>query len=139
MSAPLKALQESLEWQVQELTLQCQEVEKQSSALRSSMTELEKKLKEQPALSGTINPELEIIRLHFITREQQKKQALSEQLFEEEHKEKQLKARLLRLNTELKLLEKYLTKKHKQTQQELQQEQQHQNDEWYLQHRKTAG
>ena len=83
-------------------------------------------------------PEREISRLHFMIRQQQQQDELNTNKTALLSQQLTLNSRQLRLNTELKMLEKHQENQLKNTQQQRIVKQQNDSDEWVLQRREPT-
>jgi hypothetical protein len=137
MTKSLNALVTKLHVQYHELLIEIQLSEQQTLDLQKLMEELELRLHQSSCLPHIINPELEVNRLNFIAQEHANKEALLFTLKDHSAQEDRLKSKLLRIKSELKVLEQYMDReeKDKDNQQKIAQE--HALDEWALQSRKA--
>ncbi len=136
MSTALSALMTKLAWQRDELQTHLHTVEEEFIKVKQQLEEIEQKVSQSSArYSVEINPEFEMTRFNFITQLQNQKDELAEVLKNQEDLATQLSDKLLRVKTELRVLEKYLEKEqvHQRKQQEKAQEQS--LDEWVIQRR----
>jgi flagellar biosynthesis chaperone FliJ len=101
-----------LNWQNNELTLQFQETQRQATHYENQINDLSTQIDQSSITIATkpcfINPEIEMSRLHFITKQHEKIDKLTTSLNEQLALEMQLKEKLQRNKTELNMLEKYL-------------------------------
>lgn len=142
MNHTLTALMTKLTWQNNDLTLQLQTAQKQSWLSQNQIQTLVNQINQSSLTQGNanriINPEIEMSRLHFITKQQNEKELLNNALKNHQAVEQQLKDKLQNLKIELKMLEKHLKKAEQiqGNQQTINQEQA--LDEWVLQRRGSA-
>lgn len=137
MNQSLQALMTKLNWQLNELNLQMQEVQAQLQSVNQHIQEIDDKVSKASLNSLTINPELEINRLNFVTQlHEQKDQWLSESRSHLEAENK-LKEKIQRVKTELKMLEKYLEKEKTSQQEQQKKSEDNAMDEWVIQKREA--
>ena len=135
MNQLLNALMTKLTWQENELTNHLQAAENESLLLITQMQEIEEQLNKSCVAPQRINPEFEINRLNFITQQHEQNDSLVLDLKNKQILEIKLKDKLLRVKTEIKMLQRYL-KRELITQRKLQNKVQEQAlDEWVIQKR----
>lgn len=139
MNSKLKALMTQLTWQARALEMNLQACRKRGFELENDIKAIEEKSHQNHTyLNLVINPELEISRLHFLLKLQDKKQQCLLDLKEQEDLEKQIEEKVLRLKIEIKAIEKHL---HKEIQAQLKKDNKQQEqamDEWALRLRTSA-
>jgi chromosome segregation ATPase len=138
MNKTLIALMNKLSWQVNEVSQVLQTINDEQGSLQKTHAELQEQLQKACATTVIINPEQEIARLHFIMHKQQEQDHLTLRMKELEAQQAQLKKRKIRLDIELKMLDRY---QEKQQEKALENEillQQNANDEWILQRKKPV-
>lgn len=133
MNTSLNALLIKLNAQKNDLTYELSACEAVSLHIKQQLVDLETTLNQSAKGSLLINPEFEINRLNFLTQEQDKKQALEIQLKQQQDLEARLLDKVLRIKTELKLLERYLEGNKQEEQRKQAHLQQQAMDEWVLQ------
>ncbi len=136
MSPALSALITKLVWQRDELQTHLLAVKDESIKVKQQLEEIEQKVSQSSTrYSVEINPEFEMTRLNFITQLHNQKNELAKLLKNQEDLATKLNGKLLRVKTELHMLEKHLEKEqaHQRKQQEKTQEQT--LDEWVIQRR----
>lgn len=135
MSTLLNALFIRLKCQRHELHQRLLSIEQQISILEQKLHEHQQKISNSCIISALILPEQEIARVHFITHQQHQQDELTVSKATLLASQKALKSEDMRLNTELKMLEKHQeTKRHIQ-QQKAVRTAQNNRDEWTLQRR----
>ncbi len=135
MNKTLRSLLTQLEWQRNALNPQLLAIEQQLLNLEKKNQDSQQKIRNSCIIPAAILPEIEVVRLHFILREQQNQDERNVQKTDLESQHRALKLQQIRLNTELKLLEKYQARQRKQQQQQALMIQQNNSDEWILQRR----
>jgi hypothetical protein len=135
MNKTLAALIIKLSWQLKEINLVQEEIIQELTKLHKKLAVTQEKIQQACSIPVIINPEQEISRLNFIVRCQQEYENLSIEKKEFESRQAQLKERQLRLNTELKMLEKYQLKQKKNEQHNALSLEQKEHDELALQRR----
>ncbi len=138
MSVALNALMTKLNWKKQELDLALKKVENDSITIIEQMKTIESNLNQSTPKSLMINPELEMNRLNFMMIEQEKIAQLTLALNELNDTKKRIKDSLIRINTERKMLEKYLENKKSDAVKQEQKHQEHRMDEWALVNKEIA-
>ncbi|CAM2806706.1 hypothetical protein [Legionella worsleiensis] len=138
MSKTLKALMTRLNWQTNEVSLELHNTEHESRMVEQQIKELEQKISQTCITSININPELEINKLNFLTQQQEKKEELQMILKNHQTLEAKLKEKLLRIKTELKMLERYLEREEQTAKKHQVKAQENALEEWVLQQRKTV-
>lgn len=139
MNHTLNALMTKLNWQNNELTSQCQETQRQAAHYENQINDLSTQIDQSSITVATkplfINPEIEMSRLHFITKQHEKIEQLTTSLNEQLALELQLKEKLQRNKTELKMLEKYLHREEEVHRLQQKKDEEQTMDEWALQNR----
>ncbi|MDI9817552.1 MULTISPECIES: hypothetical protein [unclassified Legionella] len=135
MRGSLLALMNKLTWQLNDLVQELHSIDEQYTTLQTALLNTKQQVDNACSTPAIINPEQEIIRLNFIIQQQQKYEKLTIEIKAIESQRTQLQARQLRLNTELKMLEKYQERQSALTRQKLAGVEQHAIDEWVLQKR----
>lgn len=138
MSTALNALMTKLNWQLNDLNEHLALAHAESLRMEQQITELEQQINQSCFSPVIINPEFEINRLNFITQEQTKLALLTSHLKENQDLETKLNAKIMRVKTELKMLEKYLQRETLFQHSEQQKIQSNALDEWVIQKRKTV-
>lgn len=136
MNKTLDALNSKLTWQLNEISQHLQTNAEELTKLQERLDAMQTKIHKGYVIPAIINPEQEIARLNFIVHHQQEQDYLKLEKKELNLRHSQLQERQLRLNSELKMLEKYQEKQQKIEEKTRQALQQHANDEWVLQRRK---
>lgn len=136
MNQSLTALHTKLNWQINELSLHLHATEKESVTVRHQIEELEQQINQTCISPLIINPELEINKLNFLTQQQEKKDELTMILKNHQAVETKLKDKLQRVNTELKMLERYIERERLDHQRQQKKIQENALDEWAIQKRK---
>lgn len=108
MSQSLIALMTKLGWQNDELHAHLQNAEHDTQKLIRQITELDSQMNQSSSSSLTINPELEINRLNFITQQKEFKDNLLREYKDLQTLIDKLRDKIQRVKTELKMLEKYM-------------------------------
>lgn len=109
MTHSIHALQTKLNWQLNQQMEQLQQIRDDIGLVQKALNQLENQT--LPLCDNLlINPDLEMNRLSFNLKQQQEKDELRNQLKEQYQLENQIQTRVQRSKTELKMLEKYLTK-----------------------------
>lgn len=135
MNQSLTALHTKLTWQINELSLHLHATEKESVTVKHQIEELEQQINQICISPLIINPELEINKLNFLTRQQEKKDELTMILKNHQAVETKLKDKLQRVNTELKILERYIERERLDHQRQQKKIQENALDEWAIQKR----
>ena len=138
MNQSLTALMTRLTWQNNELSIHLQAAETESQTVLQQIQVLEQKINESCIASVNINPELEINKLNFLTQQQEKKEELLMILKNHQALEAKLKDKLLRIKTELKMLEQYMEREEHAARQHQMKSQENSLEEWVLQKRKSV-
>ena len=138
MNPSLVALMTKLNWQKNALTLELQKAEQDSQNLYEQINNLDRTVHQAYNSSMGIIPELEINRLNFITQQQERKGKFNSLFKNNQALEQKLRDKLLRINTELKMLEKYTNKETDQLKKEQHKIAEYQLEEWVLQKRELA-
>ena len=138
MNKTLQALMKKLHWQLSELRLQLQAVDQQLAQINQQRDDNQQKIVKACAIPAFIMPEREISRLHFMIRQQQQQVELNTNKTALLSQQLTLNSRQLRINTELKMLEKHQENQLKNTQQQRIVKQQNDSDEWVLQRREPT-
>lgn len=137
MNKTLTALTTKLSWQLKEVNQAITDLEQRLQTLQQKLNKLSEQIHQACSIPAIIHPEQEIARLNFIIRSQQTQENLLLEKKEQESQQSQLQTRQLRLNTELKMLEKYLLKQKKKAQLNVLSAEQKEQDEWYLQKKES--
>lgn len=135
MNKTLDALMTKLNWQLSELGQNLLSIEQQLATLEQQCAEIQQNLVKACAISAFIIPEREIARLHYQMHQQIQHDELNNRKSALLAQQATLNAQKIRLNTELKMLEKYQENQLKNTQRQMMLMQQNFSDEWVLQHR----
>jgi len=139
MSSSLNALLTQLIGQKNEVTFKLTATEQEQQILIQQVDELNLKLTHSSSSSSiVINPELEINRMNFLMQLQQQKDEVQMKLKEQQELIAKLQQKAQRINTELKMLERYLTRQEQQALQEQRKTEEHAVEEWVLQKREYA-
>lgn len=138
MSQTLTALMTRLNWQNNELSIHLQAAENESRIVMQQIQELEYTINQSCITSMSINPELEINKLNFLTQQQEKKDELVMILKNHQALEAKLKDKLLRIKTEIKMLEQYMEREQQASRQHQIKSQEDALEEWVLQNRKSV-
>jgi len=133
MNKTLTALLAKISRQLKESGQSLIQLTEELAALQKKQTEKQNQLTNACAIPAVIHPEQEISRLNFIVRCQQELQNFELENRELENKKSIFKERLLRLNLELKMLEKYLLNQKNIEQKKRTLVEQNYQDEWVLQ------
>lgn len=133
MNHSLSALVSKLKGQQNECHRQLQHIEKQSALRQSELQRLEKQITQALDIPLRINPDLEINRLNFITRQHMAQESLNLELQTHRQHEEQLKNKLQRINSELKILERYITREQQKITEQQRKTQENHLDEWVIQ------
>lgn len=135
MSQPLQAMLVKLSWQLNELNLHLHEVQKKIQTVEQQIGEIDQHMNQTGLKSLLINPEFEINRLNFITQQQEKKIEMVAVLKDHHEVEAKLNDKILRVKTELKMLEKYLDREALSQKEQQKKAQDNAMDEWVIQRR----
>ena len=135
MSHPLQAMMVKLNWQLNELNLHLHEAQRQIQAVEQQIEEIDQHMNQTGLKSLLINPEFEINRLNFITQQQEMKIELITVLKDHHDVEAKLNDKILRVKTELKMLEKYLDREALSQKEQQKKVQDNAMDEWVIQRR----
>ncbi|KTD25834.1 hypothetical protein [Legionella maceachernii] len=138
MNKTLVALMNKLSWQLNEVEQLSQAINEEQKSMQQSLHHLQQQIHQACATSALIIPEQEIARLNFIIQKQQRLEELSIENKAIETRLSQLNERKIRLQTELKMLEKYQGKLRKESLKKEIISQQNANDEWILQRKEPA-
>lgn len=138
MNKTLQALMTKLQWQLRALDEQLQTLEQQLEALELQCQENQQKITNACAIPAFILPEREIARLNFMICQSQHQDELNTRKTELLSQKAMLTTKKIRLNTELKMLEKHQENKLKSKQQQTALAEQNKADEWVLQRREPA-
>ncbi|KGP63301.1 hypothetical protein EP47_09215 [Legionella norrlandica] len=140
MTQPILALMKKLNRQLNEFSFHLQSVENASLEVICQLQELEKELHppSPSPLPMSINPEFEINRLNYITQKQRKKDELELDLKNHKMLEDKLKDKILRVKTELNMLEKYFEREQQVQKRQQQIVQDNALDEWVIQQKEPA-
>ncbi|ARG96959.1 hypothetical protein [Legionella micdadei] len=138
MNKTLLALMNKLSWQLNEVKQLSQAVDEEQRTIEKTLDDLHQQIHKAYATPAIINPEQEIARLNFIIQQQQKYDNLSIKNKELNTKLSQLYDRKVRLQIELKMLEKYQEKQRVISIKNDISLQQNANDEWILQRKETS-
>lgn len=138
MNKTLSALMTKLEWQLTELEQQLQTLEQQLDVLKEQLDENQNNITRASAVPAFILPEKEIARLNFMIGESQKQDKLNTVQAELLAQKNHVTSRKIRLNTELKMLEKHQNNQLANKQLQAVLIEQNNTDEWVLQQRELA-
>lgn len=138
MNKTLQALMTKLQWQLTDLDNQLQALDQQLDHLEQLLNDNQQKIDKACEIPAFIVPEKEIARLNFIIGESQKQDSLSQSKTELLSQKSRLTTRKIRLNIELKMLEKHQS--NQQTNERLKEivTEQKNADEWALQQKEPA-
>jgi flagellar biosynthesis chaperone FliJ len=136
MNKSLNALMTKLNWQLNELNAQLLTEQNGINALQVKITEIEEVIQRSGFNSLMINPELEINRLNFITQQHERRDTLHSQQKNHQEIAAKLQEKIQRINTELKMLEKYLEREQKAQTEQQKKTEDNALDEWVIQQRK---
>ena len=129
----MNALFTKLQWQLQEVCQTLLDLEKEMSVLDKEITDNQQKIFNSCIIPAFILPEQEIARVHFMTLQNKNQEQLHTRKTMLLAEQTTLQREQIRLNTELKMLEKHQNGKLKIQQQQALQTQQNNSDEWILQ------
>jgi hypothetical protein len=135
MSGSLNALLTKLSWQKIEVSEQLHHSEQEGLRLNEDISALNQQLNYAHAPSKLINPDWEINRLNFNLHVQEEKSALEASLKEQQELCEILNQKMLRIKTELKVLEQYLSRKTTELCQEQKKQEEQALEEWVIQKR----
>lgn len=138
MNKTLPALMTKLQWQLSELSHQLQALEEQLTELEQERQENQQTITNAYAIPAFILPEREIARLNFLICQSQRQDELNSMKTDLLSQKNTLTTRKIRLNKELKMLEKYLESQLKNNQQQAALTAQNNVDEWVIQQREPA-
>jgi chromosome segregation ATPase len=138
MNKTLHALMTKLQWQLTALEQQLQTLEKQLDAVELQCQENQQKITNACAIPAFILPEREIARLNFMICQSQHQDELTTKKTDLLSQKRTLTEKKIRLNTELKMLEKHQENKLKILLQQTALAEQKKADEWVLQQREPA-
>ncbi len=138
MNKALCALMTKLKWQLNEVQQQMLTLEIQLKQIEERLQENQHNIFNASLPSSFILPEREIAGLHYIMNQQQQQDELKVCKAELLAEQDKLKIRKIRLDTELKMLEKYQDNQLKASQQQALVIQQNTTDEWIVQRRSPA-
>ncbi|MBA2709670.1 MAG: hypothetical protein H0U57_03635 [Tatlockia sp.] len=139
MNKKLNALRTKLSSQLSALDENLQKVSELLSTLKKKQAIKQEQIEKASATPAIINPEQEISRLNFIVHCHQESEHLSIEIREMESHQTTLKERFLRINIELKMLEKHFENQIKKEHENALALQQKNLDEWVLLRRKYNG
>lgn len=137
MNKGLTALMTKLTWQCNGIDQELQTLSRQLAAIEQQIQEITARVAKASVSPSVIIPEREIAGLHFIMAQQQQLDQLHSNRTELLSQQDSLLKKKIRLNTELKMLEKYLENQQKDLDKKELTQRQHQADEWVLQRRKV--
>ncbi|MBA2655981.1 MAG: hypothetical protein H0U70_03250 [Tatlockia sp.] len=132
MNNTLTALLTKLFWQKQQLNQSLDELAQELGSLQNKLSNFQEKIAKACEIYTLISPEKEISRLNFIIHCQQDNEKLELAKKELEARQAQLLARRIRLDTELKMLEKYQLNQSNHEQKLVLDDEQKSQDEWAL-------
>ena len=138
MNGSLNALLTKLSWQKIEVGEQVHATEQEILRLNEEISALSQQLNYAHSPSKLINPEWEINRLNFNLHLQEQKSTLDASLKEQQELGQMLQQKLLRIKTELKVLEQYLARKTSELCQEQKKQEEQALEEWVIQKREFA-
>ena len=132
MNKTLQALMTKLKWQLTDLDKQLQGLDQQLDHLEQLLNDNQQKIDSACEIPAFILPEKEIARLNFIIGESQRQDSLNTSKMELQSQKNNLTTRKIRLNIELKMLEKHQV--NQQTKERLKEivSEQKNADEWVL-------
>lgn len=107
MNKTLSALMTKLKWQLADMDKQLQLINKQLDELEQRLNENQQKIDKACEIPAFILPEKEIARLNFMIGESQRQEELNTGKTELLSQKNNLTSRKIRLNTELKMLERH--------------------------------
>jgi DNA repair ATPase RecN len=126
----LNVLIKPLQWSKQDIYGHMQHIEKQLSALDEQIQDSQNNLSQSYAATKSIQPELEINRLRFMTHTQEKKSHLQQELQRYLDQKKQLLQKLKDINCKLNLFERAELREQNIQKSLLQKKQEQLIDEW---------
>jgi len=138
MNKTLRALMTKLQWQLSELSQQLVPLEQQLATLEQQLDENQQKVIKACVIPAFILPEREIARLHFMIHQQQQQDELNTTKTALLSQQATINSQKIRLNIELKMLEKHQEGQLKNKRRQMILTQQNENDEWILQRQETA-
>lgn len=138
MNKTLQALMTKIQWQRNELNQQIQTLEKQMGDLRQQWNHSRQRTEQACAQPARLVPEQEMARLNFMICQQQQQDELQVRQQGLQEQQALLSIKKHRLDTELRMLEKYQGKQQEQQRQQGLLAEQHRADEWTLQRGEQA-
>lgn len=138
MNKTLQALMTKLQWQLTDLDNQLHALDQQLDHLELLMSDNQKKIDNACETPAFIVPEKEIARLNFIITESQRQDSLSLSKTELLSQKDRLATRKVRLNIELKMLEKHQSNQQGNERLKGIAAEQKNADEWALQQKEPA-
>ncbi len=136
MSSALQQVITQLTWKKNDLLQQLNHYEQKHSALAQHIKQLDTKNQHATAQEQTtINPELEMNRLHFLMQLQEQKIHMQQKAEEQLHRTTTLGHQIQRIKMELLMLERYGAQHQQNINREQQKTMEHQLEEWVLQRR----
>lgn len=138
MNKTLTALMTKIQWQLTGIQQQMQQVNQQITDLDSQLDETQLRITSASVAPRVIVPEREIAGMHFIMGQQQIQDELSASKSELLAQQAQLTTKKLRLETELKMLEKHQNNQLEQQRKQALLTEQNNMDEWIVQRRTIA-
>lgn len=138
MNKTLKAMMIKLSWQRDELLTQLHFVDASRQKTIDTLHKVQLTISESKLTVNTINPEVEINRLNFISLNYLQQDELRVRLNEYDAQKLRLDEQFARIKTELKLLEQYTERQAKYLKQEQVKKEEQAMDEWALQHKDSV-
>lgn len=138
MNKTLSALMTKLQWQLNELNQQLLVIEQELKHLEQQVQENQQTILNASKTPAYILPEREIAGLHFIMAQQQQQDELKASRTDFLTQQSTFTAKKIRLEMELKMLEKHQENQLKAAYQQALLTEQNNTDEWVLQRRNPA-
>lgn len=135
MNKTLKAMMIKLSWQHDELLTQLHHLDASRQKTIDALNAVQLTISQSKVTLNTINPEVEINRLNFITFNYQQHDELRLRLNEYDTQKLRLDEQFKRIKTELKMLEHYTERQTNDLKQQQMKKEEHAMDEWALQHK----
>jgi deoxyribodipyrimidine photolyase-like uncharacterized protein len=133
MNKTLIALMTKLKWQINEVEKQLQTIEHEINSFDLQLHDIQQKIINASKTSKYILPEREIAGLHFIISQQTLQEELKQKLTEHNFQHKTMNSKKIRLETELKMLEKHQNNQLKMEEKSALLIEQNTIDEWIIQ------
>ncbi len=132
MSNTLHALSTKLASQLHNLEHRLLKTREEITHYRQNISTIQQKLATSSSMPAVIIPEQEMAHMHFMMQQQQQQHELQTKILSLQSDEEDLQLEQVRLNTQLKLLERKQSVREQIQHHQTMLKEQHQRDEWVL-------